>query len=94
LVRTQKHIDQHVSNSGTDINLLRFFAMAEIQDHRPAGPSDKPIAAVAEQGVVLVDGPGGVAITLTSAAASDSARSMAQAADAADQQSMPAATQR
>jgi hypothetical protein len=63
--------------------------MAELPKHRPAGPADEPLDAVAEQGVVLVDGPGGVAITLTSRAASDSARSIARAADNADAQDKP-----
>ncbi|MDH7974680.1 hypothetical protein QH494_21015 [Sphingomonas sp. AR_OL41] len=41
--------------------------------------------AVAEQGFVLVDGPDGVAVTLTPKAASGSAQSIAQAASDAAQ---------
>jgi hypothetical protein len=60
--------------------------MTEIRKHRSAEPVDQALDAVAEEGVVVVDGPGGVAITLTSRAASDSARSMAHAAGVADEQ--------
>jgi hypothetical protein len=68
--------------------------MAEIRTHRPLEPADQPLDSVAEQGVVLVDGPGGLAITLTSRAASDSARSMARAASTAGEQDKPAPTRR
>jgi hypothetical protein len=40
--------------------------------------------AVAEQGFVLIDGPDGVAVTLTPKAASGSARSIARAASDAE----------
>ncbi|WP_332805618.1 hypothetical protein [Sphingomonas sp. RT2P30] len=49
-------------------------------------PHDVPMDAVAEQGFVLVDGPDGVAVTLTPKAASGSAQSIAQAASDAAQQ--------
>jgi hypothetical protein len=91
---TQKQIGQHGKNSGTCSNVIRFSSMAEIPNHRPTQPADQPLDAVAEQGVVLIDGPGGIAITMTSRAASDSARSMARAASSADTQGKPATRRR
>jgi hypothetical protein len=91
---TQKQIDQHDNNSGTGANIIRSSLMAETPPHRPIAPADKPLDAIAEQGVVLIDGPGGIAITLTSRAASDSARSMARAASTADEQGRPAPARR
>jgi len=68
--------------------------MTGIRKHRPIEPADQPLDSVAEQGVVLVDGPGGLAITLTSRAASVSAQSMARAASSADEQGKPAPARR
>jgi hypothetical protein len=83
---TQEQIDQHGDNSGTCDNVIRFSSMVEPSNRNPIQPADQALDAVAEQGVVLVDGPGGVAITLTSRAASDSARSIARAASSAETQ--------
>jgi len=63
--------------------------MADTRHHRSNEPVDQALDAVAEEGVVLVDGPAGVAITLTTRAASDSARAMARAADDASEHDTP-----
>jgi len=85
----QEQIGQHGNNSGTCGNIIRFSPMAKIPEHRPTQPEDRPLDAVAEQGVVLVDGATGVAITLTARAASRSATAMARAAINADEQAKP-----
>lgn len=51
----------------------------------PCKPHDQPIEAAAEQGEVLLDGPGGLATSLTPEAAGQSARALASAADRAQQ---------
>lgn len=47
---------------------------------------DTPTHAVAEHGVVMLDGPNGVAVSLTPGAARASAAAMIAAADQADRQ--------
>ncbi|WP_029625418.1 hypothetical protein [Sphingomonas sp. PAMC 26605] len=47
-------------------------------------PCDIPIEATAEHGEVLLDGPDGLAASLTPAAARQSAKRMAKAADTAE----------
>jgi hypothetical protein len=89
LMGAQKQIDQHGNNSGTYGNGIRFFPMARTRKRTTIEPEDRPLDAVAEQGVVLVDGAGGVAITLTAQAASRSATAMARAANTADEQGTP-----
>jgi hypothetical protein len=63
--------------------------MARTRKRTTTEPEDRPFHAVAEQGVVLVDGAGGVAVTLTAQAASRSATAMAHAASTADEQGKP-----
>lgn len=61
--------------------------MARNGDRRvPRQVEDQPGEAVAEDGVVLLDGPGGVAVSLTPAAASQTAASLMRAADEARRQ--------
>lgn len=54
---------------------------------------DTPTHAVAESGVVILDGPDGLAISLTPAAARASAAAMIAAADAAEAQDAPTGDQ-
>ncbi len=49
-------------------------------------PHDIPTKATAEQGEVMLDGPGGLALSLTPHAAAKSAAAMAKAATEADRQ--------
>ncbi|WP_260599594.1 hypothetical protein [Sphingomonas endolithica] len=49
-------------------------------------PYDTPIGATAEQGLVLLDGPGGLALSMTPAAADASAKALARAAEEAEAQ--------
>jgi hypothetical protein len=51
----------------------------------PQEPHDKPIHAAAEHGVVVLDGPDGLAASLTPRAARKSAEDMHRAADTAEQ---------
>ncbi|MBW4331739.1 hypothetical protein KY084_12745 [Stakelama sp. CBK3Z-3] len=51
----------------------------------PHKPHDKPVKAVAESGEVLLDGPQGVALSLTPDAARKTAEALNRAADEADQ---------
>ena len=48
--------------------------------------STLPGIATAESGVVILDGPDGVAVTMTPAAAAQTGRNLIQAAEAAEQQ--------
>jgi hypothetical protein len=50
-------------------------------------PHDIPTKATAEKGEVMLDGPDGLALSLTPSAASKSAEAMAKAADKAGKQS-------
>jgi hypothetical protein len=54
----------------------------------PIEPERKGVVAAAEQGVVTVDGPLGIALSLTPEAAQSSARSLSEAAEAAHAQRM------
>ena len=49
-------------------------------------PYDTPASATAEEGEVMLDGPAGVALSLTPGAARATARSIAEAAAKADAQ--------
>ncbi|MEO9130182.1 MAG: hypothetical protein ABI240_03125 [Sphingomonas sp.] len=49
-------------------------------------PHDTPTKATAERGEVILDGPGGLALSLTPHAAAKSAAAMAKAADKATRQ--------
>lgn len=49
-------------------------------------PYDVPIHAAAEHGEVILDGPDGLATSLTPAAAKKSARDIAQAAETAERE--------
>lgn len=49
----------------------------------PAQPEEEPGVATAEQGVVLLDGPDGVAIAMTPAAAEETGRRLLAAAQEA-----------
>lgn len=53
------------------------------KDGLPNEPEDQPGIAIAEQGVVLLDGPNGVAIAMTPDAAASTARSLLAAAEEA-----------
>jgi len=53
----------------------------------PRLPYDEPIAAAAEQGEVLLDGPDGLATSLTPTAARVSAKAIREAAAAAERES-------
>lgn len=53
----------------------------------PAEPEQEPGVATAEQGVVLLDGPDGVAIAMTVAAAEETGRRLIAAAQEAASQS-------
>jgi hypothetical protein len=55
------------------------------RDHKNA-PAGSPGIASAEQGVVLLDGPDGVAISMTPDAAAATARSLLKAAEEASRQ--------
>lgn len=52
----------------------------------PGGPEQEPGVASAEQGIVLLDGPNGVAISMTPEVAEATARSMLAAAEEAVRQ--------
>ncbi|WNO53246.1 hypothetical protein [Stakelama saccharophila] len=52
----------------------------------PRKPSDRPIAARAEEGEVLIDGPDGVVASFTPDAARQSAKRLKIAADQAEAQ--------
>jgi hypothetical protein len=53
----------------------------------PLAAHDQPSYVVAEQGAIIIDGPAGVAITMTAAAAEETARRLlAAVADARRQQ--------
>jgi hypothetical protein len=61
-----------------------------MNDSRAAhGPFAKPGHAVAEQGIVLLDGPDGIAVSMTADAAEDTGKSLMDAADAARKQTPP-----
>ena len=49
-------------------------------------PHDTPTKATAEQGLVMLDGPGGLALSMTPAAADASAKALARAAEEAEAQ--------
>jgi hypothetical protein len=49
-------------------------------------PQTEPGIATAEDGLVILDGPNGVAVTMTPEAAAGTGRSLISAAEAADQQ--------
>lgn len=57
--------------------------MASIEPESVAG------RATAENGIVMLDGPNGVAVAMTPAAARDTGRSLIAAADAAEGQAQP-----
>lgn len=52
----------------------------------PGEPQASPGTAVAEQGQVMLDGPAGVAVTMTADAARETGRRLIAAADEADRQ--------
>ncbi|MBD8640720.1 hypothetical protein [Sphingomonas sp. CFBP 13733] len=52
-------------------------------------PEDEPGVAAAEQGQVTLDGPNGLAIAMTPAAAAETGRRLIEAARLAEQQSPP-----
>ncbi|RYG94403.1 MAG: hypothetical protein EON58_16325 [Alphaproteobacteria bacterium] len=52
----------------------------------PPQPQTKPGVASAEDGLVILDGPSGVAVTLTADAAEDTGRSLIAAAETARHQ--------
>lgn len=52
-------------------------------------PHAEPGIATAEEGLVLLDGPNGVALTLTPHAAAQTGRSLIAAAEIAEEQSPP-----
>lgn len=52
-------------------------------------PEDKPGVASAEQGQVTLDGPDGMAIAMTPAAAAETGRRLIEAARLAEQQTPP-----
>jgi hypothetical protein len=49
-------------------------------------PERAPGVATAEDGLVILDGPGGVAVTMTPSAAAQTGRSLITAAEEAEQQ--------
>lgn len=53
-----------------------------LPDHAPQ-PETKPGVATAEKGLVLLDGPDGIAVTMTPAAATGTAQSLLSAAETA-----------
>lgn len=52
----------------------------------PAMPQTKPGIASAEDGLVVLDGPAGIAVTMTAGAAAETGRSLISAADIAQRQ--------
>ncbi|UAK25945.1 hypothetical protein [Sphingomonas nostoxanthinifaciens] len=61
-----------------------------MSDHNPNdGPFDTGGKAVAEEGIVLLDGPDGIAISLTPDAAEETGSSLIEAARAARDQATP-----
>jgi hypothetical protein len=51
-------------------------------------PQTEPGIATAEDGLVILDGPSGVAVTMTPEAAAGTGRSLVSAAEAAEQQNL------
>nr|WP_232493365.1 hypothetical protein [Novosphingobium kaempferiae] len=56
------------------------------QAPNPPQPHDDPGIASAEDGVVILDGPNGLAVTMTAQAAARTGQSLIEAADLAEKQ--------
>ena len=54
-----------------------------MSDLPPIGPEEHCGTATAEEGVVMLDGPDGIAVTMTPEAAKDTGRSLIDAAETA-----------
>jgi hypothetical protein len=63
---------------------MKLKARTEERLPRTLEPSHQPGQASVEQGVVLLDGPHGVAVAMTSSAARATGESLCQAAEQAD----------